>query len=59
VDKRDILAELPNLTPQKRAEIRLKIAELDADGWDEARSGFILTGGGPVGYNPLRSAQRG
>ena len=29
----EILAELPKLTSEERYEIRLKLAELDGDGW--------------------------
>jgi len=33
MSKTEILEELPKLTSQERHEIRLKLAELDADGW--------------------------
>ena len=33
MSKVEILAEIPKLTPDERHEIRLKIAELDGDGW--------------------------
>jgi putative addiction module component (TIGR02574 family) len=33
MSKTEILAELPNLSPEERFEIRLKLAELDRDGW--------------------------
>jgi putative addiction module component (TIGR02574 family) len=33
MSKTEILAELPNLTPDERFEIRLKLAELDGDRW--------------------------
>jgi len=33
MSKITILAELPNLTPEDRYEIRLKLAELDGDRW--------------------------
>jgi putative addiction module component (TIGR02574 family) len=33
MSKTEILAELPKLTPDERFEIRVKLAELDADGW--------------------------
>ena len=36
MSKAEILAEIPKLTPQERDEIRLKIAELDSDGWLDA-----------------------
>ena len=29
----EILEQLPTLTPEERWEIRLKLAELDGDGW--------------------------
>jgi hypothetical protein len=32
----EILDELPRLTKQDRDEIRLKLAELDGDGWADA-----------------------
>jgi len=32
----DILEELPRLTKREREEIRLKLAELDGDGWADA-----------------------
>jgi putative addiction module component (TIGR02574 family) len=32
----EILDELPKLTKQDREEIRLKLAELDGDGWADA-----------------------
>jgi putative addiction module component (TIGR02574 family) len=32
----EILNELPRLTKQDREEIRLKLAELDGDGWADA-----------------------
>ena len=33
MSKTEILAELPELTPDERFEIRLKLAELDGDRW--------------------------
>lgn len=33
MSKAEILAELPKLTPQDRAEIRRKLTELDGDRW--------------------------
>ena len=33
MSKTEILEELPKLTPEERYEIRLKLAELDGDGW--------------------------
>ena len=33
MSKTEILEELPKLTPEDRYEIRLKLAELDGDGW--------------------------
>src|SRR6266850_7915017 len=33
MSKTEILEELPHLTPEERSEIRLKLAELDGDGW--------------------------
>jgi fido (protein-threonine AMPylation protein) len=33
LSKTEILAELPKLTSAERYEIRLKLAELDNDGW--------------------------
>ena len=33
MSKTEILAELPKLTSDERYEIRLKLAELDSDGW--------------------------
>ena len=33
MSKTEILAELPKLTSEERYEIRLKLAELDGDGW--------------------------
>ena len=33
MSKTEILEELPKLTPEERFEIRLKLAELDRDGW--------------------------
>jgi putative addiction module component (TIGR02574 family) len=33
MSKTEILEELPKLTSQERHEIRLKLAELDGDGW--------------------------
>jgi putative addiction module component (TIGR02574 family) len=33
MSKAEILAEIPKLTPEERHEIRLKIVELDGDGW--------------------------
>ncbi len=33
MSKTEILDELPKLTPEEREEIRLKLAELDGDGW--------------------------
>jgi len=35
MSKVEILAELPKLTKKDRHEIRVKLAELDADGWDD------------------------
>ena len=32
----EILEELPRLSKQDREEIRLKLADLDGDGWDDA-----------------------
>jgi putative addiction module component (TIGR02574 family) len=32
----EILEELPKLTAEERAEIRLKLAEFDGDEWDDA-----------------------
>jgi len=34
--KVEILEELPKLTTEERQEIRLKLAELDGDGWLDA-----------------------
>lgn len=34
--KVEILEELPKLTTEERQEIRLKLAELDSDGWLDA-----------------------
>ena len=36
MSKAEILAEIPKLTAEERYEIRLKIAELDGDGWLDA-----------------------
>ena len=33
MSKAEILAELTNLTPQDREEVRLRLAELDKDDW--------------------------
>ena len=33
MSKTEILEELPKLTAEERHEIRLKLAELDGDGW--------------------------
>jgi len=33
MSKAEILEQLPNLTPEERYEIRLKLAELDGDLW--------------------------
>jgi len=33
MSKTEILEELSKLTPEERYEIRLKLAELDGDGW--------------------------
>ena len=33
MSKTEILEELPKLTPEDRYEIRLRLAELDGDGW--------------------------
>ena len=33
MSKTEILLELPKLTAEERLEIRLKLAELDGDGW--------------------------
>lgn len=33
MSKTEILEELPKLSPEERFEIRLKLAELDRDGW--------------------------
>ena len=33
MSKTEILEELPKLTAEERYEIRLKLAELDGDGW--------------------------
>ena len=33
MSKTEILEELPNLTPDERFEIRVKLAELDGDRW--------------------------
>ena len=33
MSKTEILEELPKLTSEERYEIRLKLAELDGDGW--------------------------
>jgi hypothetical protein len=33
MSKSDILLELPNLTPEERQEVRLRLAELDGDDW--------------------------
>ncbi|MCC6359079.1 MAG: addiction module protein [Phycisphaerales bacterium] len=32
----DLLAEFCKLSPQERYEIRVKLAELDGEGWDDA-----------------------
>ena len=36
MSKTEILEELPKLTFQERQEIRLKLTELDGDGWQDA-----------------------
>ena len=36
MSKTEILEELPKLTSEERREIRLKLAELDADDWLDA-----------------------
>lgn len=36
MSKTEILEQLPKLTPAERREIRLKLAELDGDGWLDA-----------------------
>jgi putative addiction module component (TIGR02574 family) len=36
MSKGEILEELPKLTTEERQEIRLKLAELDGDGWLDA-----------------------
>ncbi len=33
MSKAEILAELPKLTKEERYEIRVKLAEMDSDGW--------------------------
>jgi putative addiction module component (TIGR02574 family) len=33
MSKAEILAEIPKLTKEERHEIRLKLAEMDGDGW--------------------------
>ena len=33
MSKAEILSELPRLTKQERHEIRVKLAEMDSDGW--------------------------
>lgn len=36
MSKADILRELPELTPEERQEVRLRLAELDQDDWLDA-----------------------
>ena len=36
MSKLEVLEELPKLTTEERQEIRLKLAELDGDGWLDA-----------------------
>jgi putative addiction module component (TIGR02574 family) len=36
MSKAEILAELPKLTKEERYEIRVKLAEMDSDGWLDA-----------------------
>ena len=36
MSKAEILEELPRLSKQDREVIRLKLADLDGDGWDDA-----------------------
>ena len=36
MSKTEILDQLPKLTPEERKEIRLKLTELDGDGWLDA-----------------------
>ena len=36
MSKADILAELPELTPAERQEVRLKLARLDGEDWLDA-----------------------
>ena len=36
MSKTEILEALPQLTSEERREIRLKLAELDGDGWQDA-----------------------
>ena len=33
MSKAEIIAELPNLKPEERQELRLRLAELDGDDW--------------------------
>ena len=35
MNKAEILREIPNLTKEERDELRLALAELDGDGWDD------------------------
>lgn len=36
MSKTEILEELPRLTSEERREIRMKLTELDGDGWQDA-----------------------
>lgn len=36
MSKAEILAELPKLSKQERYELRVRLAEMDADGWLDA-----------------------
>ena len=36
MSKREILNELPKLSPEERQEVRLRLAELDRDDWLDA-----------------------
>ena len=43
MSKTEILEELPKLTSEERREIRLKLTELDGDGWQDAADPLTQT----------------
>jgi hypothetical protein len=67
MSKAEILAEIPKLTKEERHEIRVKLAEMDSDGWldeddplsDADKALFLSVSGLVSGFRNSLAPQKG